>query len=68
MKSNYNKRLITVTVIAISGFHCTIKYRKKFKFKFNNPFVALIIQWKPLNVITLGQIETDNINQMIKIT
>ncbi len=25
------------------------------------------IQWKPLNVITLGQIETDNINRMITI-
>jgi hypothetical protein len=26
------------------------------------------IQWKPLNVITLGQMESDNINQMITIT
>ena len=26
------------------------------------------IQWKPLNVITLGQRQTDNINQMITIT
>jgi hypothetical protein len=28
----------------------------------------LIVQWKPLNVITLGQSETDNINQMITIS
>ncbi len=26
------------------------------------------IQWKPLNVITLGQIKSDMINQMITIT
>jgi hypothetical protein len=26
------------------------------------------IQWKPLNVITLGQRETDNINRMISIS
>jgi len=26
------------------------------------------IQWKPLNVITLGQRETDNINRMITIS
>jgi hypothetical protein len=26
------------------------------------------IQWKPLNVITLGQTKSDNINQMITIT
>jgi hypothetical protein len=25
----------------------------------------MIIQWKPLSVITLGQIETDNINPKI---
>ena len=28
----------------------------------------ILIQWKPLNVITVGQIETDNINRMITIT
>ncbi len=27
-----------------------------------------IVQWKPLNVITLGQRESDNINQMITIS
>ncbi len=27
-----------------------------------------IIQWKPLNVITLGQTETDNINRLIILT
>jgi hypothetical protein len=27
-----------------------------------------LVQWKPLNVITLGQIETDNINRMITIS
>ncbi len=27
-----------------------------------------ILQWKPLNVITLGQIKTDNINRMITIS
>jgi hypothetical protein len=27
-----------------------------------------LIQWKPLNVITLGQRETDNINRMITIS
>jgi hypothetical protein len=26
------------------------------------------LQWKPLNVISLGKIETDKINQMITIT
>jgi hypothetical protein len=26
------------------------------------------IQWKPLNVITLGQTKSDNINRMITIT
>jgi hypothetical protein len=26
----------------------------------------IFIQWKPLNEITLGQAETDNINQMIR--
>ena len=26
------------------------------------------IQWKPLNVILLGQMETDNINRMITIS
>jgi hypothetical protein len=28
----------------------------------------LLLQWKPLNVITLGQIKTDNINRMITIS
>ena len=28
----------------------------------------LNIQWKPLNVITLGQTETDNINRLITLT
>ncbi len=27
--------------------------------------VILVIQWKQLNVITMGQMETDKINQMI---
>ncbi len=27
-----------------------------------------VLQWKLLNVITLGQTQTDNINQMITIT
>jgi hypothetical protein len=27
-----------------------------------------LLQWKLLNVITSGQIQTDNINQMITIT
>jgi hypothetical protein len=26
------------------------------------------IQWKPLNVITLGQVKTDNINRLITIS
>jgi hypothetical protein len=28
----------------------------------------MVLQWKPLNVITLGQMESDNINRMITIT
>jgi hypothetical protein len=28
----------------------------------------IYIQWKPLNVITLGQIKTDNIKRMITIS
>jgi hypothetical protein len=28
----------------------------------------LVVQWKPLNVISLGQRETDNINRMILIS
>jgi hypothetical protein len=28
----------------------------------------IMIQWKPLNVITLGQSETDNINQIVTIS
>jgi hypothetical protein len=28
----------------------------------------MLVQWKPLNVITLGQRESDNINQMITIS
>jgi hypothetical protein len=30
--------------------------------------VVGIVQWKPLNVITLGQTQTDNINGMITIS
>ncbi len=30
--------------------------------------IEYVIQCKPLNVITLGQVQTDNINQMIIIT
>ncbi len=30
--------------------------------------IFLFVQWKPLNVITLGQRETDNINRMIIIS
>jgi hypothetical protein len=29
---------------------------------------AYKIQWKPLNVITLGQTESDNINRLITLT
>jgi hypothetical protein len=28
----------------------------------------LLLQWKPLNVITLGQRESDNINRLITLT
>ncbi len=28
----------------------------------------MLLQWKPLNVITLGQTKSDNINRMITIT
>ncbi len=30
--------------------------------------LAVVVQWKLLNVITLGQIESDNINQMITLS
>jgi len=30
--------------------------------------MSIVIQWKPLNMITLGHTETDNINQMIATT
>jgi hypothetical protein len=30
--------------------------------------IIILLIWKPLNVITLGQIETNNINQMITIS
>jgi hypothetical protein len=33
-----------------------------------NNGLEIIIQWKPLYVITLGQIKTDNINRMITIS
>ncbi len=33
----------------------------------NNVFIFYQLQWKPLNVITLVQGQTDNINQMITI-
>ncbi len=29
---------------------------------------VILIQWKPLNVITLGQRESDNINRLITLT
>jgi hypothetical protein len=37
---------------------------------YNCAFGVIIFkqQWKPLNVITLGPRDTDNMNQMIKIT
>ncbi len=34
----------------------------------NNIIWQHVLQWKPLNVITLGQRETDNINQMLTLT
>jgi hypothetical protein len=38
-------------------------------FEIESSFIFLLqVQWKPLNVITVGQIETDNINRMITIT
>jgi hypothetical protein len=36
--------------------------------KENSKFNQKILQWKPLNVITLGQAQTDNINRMITIS
>ena len=36
--------------------------------KFHVKSIRLHIQWKPLNVITLGQMESDNFNRMITIT
>jgi hypothetical protein len=30
--------------------------------------INIQVQWKPLNVITLGQTKSDNINRMITIT
>ncbi len=36
-----------------------VDQRKNFKTKGTNSFLVLIIHWKPLNGITLGQIETD---------
>ena len=38
------------------------------KCKFSCKHVYTILQWKPLNVITLGPRETDNINRMITLT
>ncbi len=35
--------------------------------QFGNTY-AVLLQWKPLNVITLGQRETDNINRMLTLT
>jgi hypothetical protein len=31
-------------------------------------YIYIYIQWKPLNVITLGQRESDNINRLITLT
>jgi hypothetical protein len=36
-----------------------VDQRKIFKTKGTNSFLVLIMHWKPLNGITLGQIETD---------
>ncbi len=44
--------------------------RKKHSFgvvEFHRKEKYLLLQWKPLNVITLGQNQTDNINRMITI-
>jgi|688.fasta_scaffold234738_1 hypothetical protein len=42
---------------------CFIFFRKK-----EICLILRFIQWKPLNVITLRWMKTDNINQMITIT
>ncbi len=34
----------------------------------NNEYFFSQLQWKPLNVITLGPTESDNINRMITVT
>ncbi len=47
-----------------------------FELKYNNTFcryvfelkIHVLIQWKPLNVITLGHIKIENINRMITLT
>ncbi len=45
--------------------------KQYFRFKLlDSPhfYQDLKMQWKPLNVITLGQNESDNINQLITLT
>jgi len=39
----------------------------KYNVSFQNVF-RCVIQWKPINVVTLGLIKSDNINRMITIT
>jgi hypothetical protein len=41
---------------------------EKVKKKVLRTVLFIFVQWKPLNVITLGQRETDNINRMITIS
>jgi len=40
----------------------------RFTLIYLNVIAKLLLQLKPLNVITFGMIETDNINRMIAIT
>ncbi len=58
-KSNY---ILSPSIDRIDG---TIKREKIFKFFLKN---FIFVQQKPLNVITLGQSESDNINRMVTIT
>jgi hypothetical protein len=44
---------------------CSTHFRQMVK---NNSILNTLVQWKPLDVITLGQRESDNINRPITLT